>query len=263
MNMDLFSLNDRVVLITGAAGHLGGALAEAAAEAGAHVVLNGRNKSRLDSLAARLNGAGSVAVSRGDLTRDAYLKSLVSLVQKTYGRLDVILNNAYDSKTALLENTSRQDFRKKTDVGLIAPFRLVQIALPILRKTARKSKQSVSVINMASMYGSVSPDPRLYARSGQNSPPFYGAVKGGLLQLTRYLSVHLAPDNIRVNAISPGPFPSTVKNRKFIANLKNNVPMNRIGTPDELKGAFLFLASEASSYVTGINLPVDGGWTAW
>ena len=261
--MSIFSLKGRVVLITGAAGHLGSAFAEAAAEAGAHVVLNGRNQSRLEFLAARLSGAGSVATSVGDLTRDAYLNSLVSLVRKRYGRLDVILNNAYDPKPATLTSTSIHDFEMKTRVGLIAPFRLVQIALPLLRKTAVQTKQSVSVINMASMYGSVSPDPRLYGSSGQNSPPFYGAVKGGLLQLTRYLSVHLAPDNIRVNAISPGPFPANLKNRTFISKLKNRVPMNRIGTPDELKGAFLFLASEASSYVTGINLPVDGGWTAW
>ena len=261
--MDMFALRDRVVLITGAAGHLGGAFAEAAAEAGAHVILNGRKKSRLDAIAARLTGAASVAISRGDLTDDAYLKSLVRFVRTKYGRLDVVLNNAYESKTARLESASTRDFQKKIAVGMIAPFRLVQIALPLLRATAKKTRRSVSVINMASMYGSVSPDPRLYGDSGQNSPPYYGAVKGGLLQLTRYLAVHLAPDNIRVNAISPGPFPASLKDRRFIGGLKNRVPMNRIGTPDELKGAFLFLASDASSYVTGINLPVDGGWTAW
>jgi NAD(P)-dependent dehydrogenase (short-subunit alcohol dehydrogenase family) len=116
------------------------------------------------------------------------------------------------------------------------------------------------------MYGMVSPDPRIYGNSGQNNPPFYGAAKGALLQLTRYAACHLASHKIRVNAISPGPFPAgnlQESNPAFYKELCNKNPMNRIGHPDELAGAILFLASDAASFVTGINLPVDGGWTAW
>jgi NAD(P)-dependent dehydrogenase (short-subunit alcohol dehydrogenase family) len=116
------------------------------------------------------------------------------------------------------------------------------------------------------MYGHVSPDPRLYGESGLNSAPWYGAAKGGLIQLTRYLACHLAPERIRVNAISPGPFPRTeisAGKSDFIQRLEQKVPMGRIGMPEEIAGPLLFLASDASSYVTGINLPVDGGWTAW
>jgi NAD(P)-dependent dehydrogenase (short-subunit alcohol dehydrogenase family) len=116
------------------------------------------------------------------------------------------------------------------------------------------------------MYGSVSPDPSIYGGSGANSPPYYGAAKAGLIQLTRYLAVHLAHLRIRVNCISPGPFPAPrylESDADFHEKLKARTPMGRTGDPDELRGPVLFLASGASSYVTGINLAVDGGWTAW
>ena len=116
------------------------------------------------------------------------------------------------------------------------------------------------------MYAQVSPDPGLYGASGLNNPPFYGPAKAGLTQMTRYLATHLAEKQIRVNSISPGPFPNPQiqeKKADFVENLAEKTPMKRIGMPNEIKGAVTFLASDASSYVTGINLPVDGGWTAW
>jgi NAD(P)-dependent dehydrogenase (short-subunit alcohol dehydrogenase family) len=112
----------------------------------------------------------------------------------------------------------------------------------------------------------VSPDPAIYGDSGKNNPPFYGAAKAGLIQLTRYLAVHLAKRGVRVNSVSPGPFPppsiATVS-PEFHAELCRKTPMGRIGAAEELAGPVLFLLSDASTYVTGIDLPVDGGWTAW
>lgn len=116
------------------------------------------------------------------------------------------------------------------------------------------------------MYGSVSPDPSIYGTSGLNNPPYYGAAKAGLIQLTRYAACHLAADRIRVNCISPGPFPSPQaleRDPGFHGRLNAKNPMRRTGEPAELAGPLLFLASDASSYVTGTNLAVDGGWTAW
>ena len=116
------------------------------------------------------------------------------------------------------------------------------------------------------MYGTVSPDPAIYGHSGANNPPSYGAAKAGMIQLTRYAACHLAADKVRVNCISPGPFPVEEyleRDPAFREQLSRKNPMHRIGDPSELTGPLLFLASDASSYVTGINLPVDGGWTAW
>jgi NAD(P)-dependent dehydrogenase (short-subunit alcohol dehydrogenase family) len=123
-----------------------------------------------------------------------------------------------------------------------------------------------SVVNIASMYGHVSPDPAIYGDSGQNSPPYYSAAKAALIHYTRYAAVHLAPDRVRVNAISPGPFPPMrFRDEKpdFYAQLVKKVPMGRIGMAEDMVGPLVFLASPHAQYVTGTNLCVDGGWTAW
>jgi gluconate 5-dehydrogenase len=116
------------------------------------------------------------------------------------------------------------------------------------------------------MYGSVSPQPEVYRDAPQfHNPPAYGAAKAALLQLTRYSACHLAAHGIRVNSVSPGPFPAPAvqANEAFVEELTARVPLGRIGQPGELVGAVVFLLSDAASYVTGANLPVDGGWTAW
>jgi len=123
-----------------------------------------------------------------------------------------------------------------------------------------------SIVNISSMYGMVSPDPSLYADTGANNPAHYGATKAGLIQLTRYLACHIAKQGIRVNSISPGPFPKIAEDpagSQFIKALESKVPMGRIGQPEEVAGPVTFLLSGAASYVNGANIPVDGGWTAW
>lgn len=256
----LFKLAGRVAFLSGAAGHLGAAMAEALAGAGAFVLLNGRNYDRLKDLEAKLTGRGLGAracpfdVADGK-TVEEYFRSVMA----EFGRLDILVNNAYSGKAATVEHATAADFAFAYDIGVTAAFRCVQAALPALR-----AAEGASVINIASMYGMVSPDPRVYdGDSGMNNPPFYGAAKGALIQLTRYLACHLAADKIRVNAISPGAFPPDTVAPKFRSRLEEKVPMARLGRPDELRGVIVFLASSASAYVTGINLPVDGGWTAW
>jgi NAD(P)-dependent dehydrogenase (short-subunit alcohol dehydrogenase family) len=120
--------------------------------------------------------------------------------------------------------------------------------------------------DVASMYGTVSPDPRIYGASGSNNPPFYGAAKAGLIQLTRYLACHLAASNIRVNSVSPGAFPPDSIRRNqpdFHAELCAKTPLGRIGVPREVAEPIVFLLGAAASYITGANLPIDGGWTVW
>jgi NAD(P)-dependent dehydrogenase (short-subunit alcohol dehydrogenase family) len=260
-----FSLDGRVALVTGAAGHLGQAMAEALAEAGARVLLNGRTQGNLEALRDRLRRAGAKAdVITADITNEAATGEAMRSVASAYGRLDVLVNNAYAATPGNLATATSADFARSYDIAVTAAFHLVQQGRDLLAAAGRDTG-SASVINVASMYATVSPDPGIYGAVPPN-PPFYGPAKAGLLQLTRYLACHLAAARIRVNAISPGPFPApkvAEANPDFMRSLEGKVPLGRIGQPEDLKGAIIFLASDASRYVTGINLPVDGGWTAW
>lgn len=257
-----FLLDGRTALITGAAGHLGSAMARAFAEAGAHVILNGRRPGPLETFRDELTAKGLTAsLAPFDImdgpARDKALASVA--------RLDVLVNNAYTGRPGTIASADANDFPRAFASGVEAAFACVRAALPALR-TAAAAVGQASVINVSSMYGHVSPDPALYGASGLNSPPWYGAAKGGLLQLTRYLACHLASERIRVNALSPGPFPRPeIRGERpdFVARLEGKTPLARIGEAHEIAGPALFLASDAASYVTGVNLPVDGGWTAW
>lgn len=263
----LFRLDDRVAFVTGAAGHLGSSFATALCEAGAEVILNGRNVEKLEQLAKQLQAKGyKASVSAFDITQESARQENLEKIERDYKRLDIIVNNAYKGSAGTVQSATVKDFEEAYEICVIAAFHFIQLALPLLKETALYNPGGTSIINIASMYGTISPDPSIYGNSGQNNPPYYGAAKAALIQLTRYTACHLAPFNIRVNSISPGAFPSSKiedSDPLFHDKLSQKNPMNRIGLPDELKGALLFLASDASSYVTGINLPVDGGWTAW
>src|SRR5579864_285550 len=262
-----FRLDGRVALLTGAAGHLGRFMAQALAQAGAHVVLNGRNSAALEALLQEISGRGvACSIACFDVTDESAVREHVARIAKTHGRLDVLVNNASSGSPGTLETAKATDFEQIYRVNVIGAFQLLQCALPILREAASHRQGGASVVNISSMYGSVSPDPAIYGTSGANSPPYYGAAKAALLQFTRYAACHLAADRIRVNCISPGPFPAErylQRDPDFAGRLQAKTPMRRTGDPSELQGPLLFLASDASSYVTGVNLAVDGGWTAW
>lgn len=262
----LFRLDGRVALVTGAAGYLGRSISSILAEAGAHVLLNGRS-AKVTELAFELKERGlKASTAVFDVTEKVEVEAAIKRVGTEYGRLDILVNNAYSGRTGTVETATGDDFRAAYEIAVTAAFRLVQVSQPLLETAARNNPGGAAVLNIASMYGTVSPDPALYGESGMNNPPFYGAAKGGLIQLTRYLACHLAGSKIRVNSISPGPFPPpeiAVQKPDFFKGLCRKNPMGRIGDPDELRGPVLLLASDAGSYITGVNLPVDGGWTAW
>ena len=180
-----------------------------------------------------------------------------------FGRLDVLVNNAHSGKTGTLESARAEDYSNAFAVSVQSMAELVRKALPLMRQAVSESGQA-SVINISSMYGMVSPDPSIYGDSGHNSPPYYGAAKAAILQYTRYAAVHLAEEKIRVNAISPGPFPKARVSQtmpELWDTLNRKSPMKRVGQPQEIGGAAVFLASDAASYVTGQCLAVDGGFT--
>jgi NAD(P)-dependent dehydrogenase (short-subunit alcohol dehydrogenase family) len=261
-----FRLDERVCFLSGATGHLGRFMAETLAAAGAHVLVNGRNVEKVEELVRTLRSSGWQASSAAfDVTDEGAIQSWVERTEREHRRLDVIVHNATSGRPGTFAEIQALDFEQVYKINVVAGFQLLKAALPLLRNSARLTA-GASVINISSMYGIVSPDPSIYGTSGANNPPSYGPAKAGMLQLTRYAACHLAPDHIRVNCLSPGPFPSRQfleRDPEFNSRLRAKVPMGRTGNPNELQGPLLFLASDASSFVTGINLPVDGGWTAW
>jgi NAD(P)-dependent dehydrogenase (short-subunit alcohol dehydrogenase family) len=261
---ELFSLQGKRVLITGATGYLGTAMVQAMAEAGAHVLVNSRSEQKADALVQTLLQAGLSAESAAFDIRDEEAINAFVLEQEEQA-IHVLINNAYAGGAGSIESATAGNYAESYDVTLLASHHLLQALLPNLRQAATEDG-GASVINIASMYGMVSPDLRVYASKTGANPPFYGAAKAALLQWTRYAACEFGVENIRVNAISPGPFPSEQvqeNNPDFIRLLENKVPMGRIGQAHELQGAIVFLASSASSYVNGTNLVVDGGWTSW
>jgi NAD(P)-dependent dehydrogenase (short-subunit alcohol dehydrogenase family) len=263
--MSLFDLNDKVVLLTGATGYLGQTLAWGIARAGAKVVIHGRSQDKVDQLRQQMQSEGlSVQGLTFDLNNHNQVKIQIEKVMEKNKTLDVLINNAYQGSAKSLENSTVEDFDNSLSSAVSANHYLIQQLLPFLKNAGKED--GASIINIASMYALVSPKPQIYGNSGMNNPPYYGAAKAALIQFTRYLACHLAPENIRVNSISPGAFPPdrvTDNHPQFHQALNEQVPLNRVGRPDELIGPVAFMASNASSYVTGTNLVVDGGWTAW
>lgn len=259
--MSALTLEDKHILITGASGYLGTAICHQLAGASAHLLINGRSAEKLQVLAEAIEKSGGKATPVvGDVTNEADQESIVDQISRTFGKLDGLVNNAYAGAVGTIESATTDQMRASLEVNLVAPFSLIQRLLPLLKKP-----EASSIVNVASMYGMVSPDGRIYGDSESNNPPFYGAGKAGLIQLTRYLGCNLATKHIRVNAISPGPFPQPsikVDNPEFYAKLAAKVPMERVGVADEVGGAVQFLLSDAASYITGVNIPIDGGWTA-
>lgn len=262
--VQIFSAQGKTALVTGATGYLGSAMAFILAEAGAHVLVNSRSQERGEALVKNLVAAGhSAEPAIFDVTDRLGIEKFFSDLQ---GKpLHILINNAYVGGGGSIELSRADAYVGSYDVTLIAAHNLLIAALPALRKAVQQDGDA-SVINLASMYAMVSPDQRIYASPSGANPPFYGAAKAALLQWTRYAACEFGPEGIRVNSLSPGPFPSQsvqAGNPDFIRKLANKVPMGRIGQSDEIKGPTLFLASSASSFVNGSNIVIDGGWTCW
>jgi len=263
----LFDLTGRTALITGAGGSLGSQIAMGLARYGVRVVLWGRSLDTLEELAAQIIRLGGEAlVQQVDLFNDEQLSKTLDRFKEQNAEVDILINSAYSGDGGSCESASNDDFSKAYQIAVVSAFRIIQSLRPLLRSATISRVGGSSVINIASMYGVVSPDLRVYDRTENANPPFYGAAKAGLIQLTRYMACEFASENIRVNSISPGPFPNKkvrTDNPLFCKQLAGRVPLGRLGNPMEMIGPVLFLASDASSYVTGTNLIVDGGWTAW
>jgi len=262
---ELMRLDGRVALVTGGAGHIGRALCDALAELGAAVAVWDIHPERTTEFAASVtNRYGTRAFGcMVDLAQEESLRGAWQRTADWAGRLDILVNcAAYVGTSGLtgwattFDQQSVPTWRQALEVNLTAPFALVQLAAPMLRESGHGS-----VINVASIYGVVGPNYSLYEGTALGNPGAYAASKGGLIQLTRWLSTTLAPQ-VRVNCISPGGI-ERGQNEQFQERYTALTPLKRMGREEDLKGAVAFLASDLSAYVTGQNLMVDGGWTAW
>lgn len=273
--LERFSLKGRVVVITGASGLLGRQHAITVAEAGGTPVLLDIDLSRVEAQAEELRAMGHPGALplKADVTEVASLQAALAAVLATLGRVDALVNNAannpkMESGTAdtgwmRFENLPLSIWNQDIAVGLTGAFLCSQVF-----GTHMAAHGGGVIVNIASDLSLISPDQRLYRQPGlpENAQPVksvtYSVVKTGLIGLTRYLATYWAPSGVRVNAISPG----GVENHQpgeFIAKLTALIPAGRMAQVDEYKGAMLFLLSDASSYMTGTNLVVDGGRTVW
>lgn len=253
-------LDGRVVLVVGGAGHVGAAVAAGCLDAGARVVIADLDQSLGASQAAAAGEA--MRFEHVDLESESETRDLVPRTLRHWGRLDVIVHAAAivgtSGKIGWLSSFETQTFdiwRRALEVNLTAPVVLTQAAVPALKETRG------NVIFIGSIYGVVGPDLRLYEGTGMGSPAAYAASKGGLAQMTRWLSTVLAPA-IRVNAVSLGGL-ARGQDPRFVKAYVDRTPLGRMGTEDDAVGAVVFLASDAAAWITGQNLIVDGGWTAW
>jgi NAD(P)-dependent dehydrogenase (short-subunit alcohol dehydrogenase family) len=258
MAQHLFRLDGKTAFVSGSRGHLGAIMTRALCAAGAHVIVNGRDDAALALFEADLRQQGfSVSRAAFDVADTAAARAFFAGLK----RLDILVNNAVAMQVKGFAALTGEDFAATYASSVTASFEAVRSALPAL-KAAVAADGEASVINIASMYGAVSPDARLYDDPAGQSPFHYGPAKAGLLQLTRHLAAELGPQKIRVNALVPGPFPAKVE-AAFADRLASRTMLGRLGRAEEIAGPLLFLASPASSFVTGSALNVDGGWTAW
>lgn len=257
---DLFDLTGRVALITGGSGYLGQSLSRALAEAGATVVVGSREKNRAQQVIDNLptpRGAVHQAVVL-DQMDEASLNAGFDAAVAAAGTVDILINNGQQGHALDLTNVTAEAFSK--DLQNATGYFLLSRRF---RDHVVARKSTGSIVMIGSMYGVVGSYPDAYDGICVASPVQYHALKGGIIHMTRHLAVYWAKDGVRVNCLSPGPFPSEKAPQAMVERLKKKNPMGRMGVPHELKGPLLMLVSDAGSYVTGQNLLVDGGWTAW
>ena len=268
----LFDLNNKNIVITGSSGLLGSQYANILAAAGANLILLDidikKNKKLEEDLVKKYkNKSRSYKI---DISNQKEVKKLSKVILTHFKKIDGLINNAaYTSKGAKVnsdnnfngkfENFPLSVWQQSLDINLSGAFFCSQAFGEIMSK----QKKGV-IVNIASTYGLVGADQRIYGKSGLNLPVSYAASKGGIVNLTRYLAAYWHGKNIRVNTLSPGGVEDTTyQGKNFIKKYSERTILKRMAKKDEYNGAMLFLISDASSYMTGANLVVDGGWTAW
>lgn len=250
----LFNFSDKVVLITGATGQLGRKLCESYLSLGCKVI-------GLD-LKTSINQIDNIEYYDVNISIQSEVQNVMRNIFDKYSRIDILINNAGVSTFEPFEQREEEKFDWVMDVNLKGTFWCHQAYINEFDRT--KSSKGV-IINVASFYGVISPDFRLYSEGDRKNSEVYGATKAGVIQMTKYFAVHLADRHIRVNAISPGGIfnPASPQTDEFIQNYSYRCPMKRMANAEEMIGGVVYLSSEAASYTTGQNLVIDGGMSSW
>jgi 2-deoxy-D-gluconate 3-dehydrogenase len=269
-----FDLNGRVSVVTGGAGLLGAEFCRTLAEGGSAVAVLDLNAAAAEQLAAALCKDGYQAKGYGtDITSPDSVQALVASVVKDFGRLDILVNSAaldpkFDASASQkgiapgsFEDYPLEQWNSALNVNLTGMFLITQACVRPMLEQGRKG----SIINICSTYGLNGPDQRIYIKDDKRvafKPVYYTVTKAGVMGFTKYLAAYYAGTEIRVNALTPGGVFSNHEDY-FVKNYSAKTILGRMARKDEMNGALLFLASDASSYMTGNNIVVDGGWTAW
>jgi 2-deoxy-D-gluconate 3-dehydrogenase len=272
--LDKFNLNGRVAVVTGGVGLLGVEFCRTLAEAGAAAIVVDLDSEKCAAVANSLTQAGYRALAAPtDITQPDSVNALVEKVLSVYGRLDILVNSAaldpkFDPDAAAhgiapgnFEDYPLEQWNAALNVNLTGMFLVTQACVRPMLAQGKKG----SIINICSTYGLNGPDQRIYIKNGKRvafKPVYYTTTKAGVMGFTRYLAAYYAGTEIRVNALTPG---GVFNNHEdyFVQNYSAKTILGRMAKKDEMNGALLFLASDASSYMTGNNVVVDGGWTAW
>ena len=265
----IFDLNNKSIILTGSAGRLGTNFAHVLSNAGANVILIDINKKDNEKLAKNISKKYNTKpfACTVDITKKEELMNISSKIIKKYGTVDGLINNAFFSprtdpkKSAMnFEEYQLDLWHKVLSVNLTGVFLCSQE----FGKKMIKQKNGGVIVNISSIYGINGADQRIYENSGLNSPPSYAASKGGIVNLTKFLAAYWNKKNIRVNTMTlGGVLDTSYMTKKFIKNYSDKTILGRMAQKDEYNGALLFLLSNASSYMTGANLILDGGWSAW
>lgn len=256
MYNDLFSCKGRTAIVTGGAGLIGRGIVKALHEFGAEVYIADIDKNKADELIRDI----SVKYIYLDIASDDSIQKALAEVIKNSGKIDILVNCAYPRTKdwgMKFEDIPFASWKTNVDNHLGGYFLCCQKAAEQM-----KAKGGGAIINLSSIYGVVAPDFSIYEGTEMTMPAAYSAIKGGIISLTRYIATYYGSYNVRANSISPGGIFDN-QPKSFVEKYTKKTPLKRMGAPDDVIGAAIFLASDASSYITGQNILIDGGWTAW
>lgn len=250
-------LVDKNVVITGGYGHLGKAISLSLAHYGAKVYVAARSEEKFQEAFQDEEKKTNIHFLEMDISNPKSIQSAFEKLGEMGIRIDGLINNAFYAKGQSPTDMTMDDFTHTLEGSLSSVFEVTKHALSYLRNGS-------SIVNVSSMYGMVAPDFMAYKTAPEYlNPPHYGAAKAGVIQLSKYYASFLGGKGIRVNTVTPGPFPSDVvqENKEFLKALEERTLLGRVGTPEDLAGIFCFLLSDAAGFITGQNFVVDGGWT--
>jgi NAD(P)-dependent dehydrogenase (short-subunit alcohol dehydrogenase family) len=264
MNKTEFSLKGKNIVLTGAAGYLGSKYAEGLSKFGANVILVDVDQNKSEKMKKALEkkyNTNPLAV-KVDVSNKKSVKKMIKKICRNYDKIDVLINNAFyqeskKEKTSNFENFSLDAWNKSIKVNLTGTLICCQEVGKIMKK-----QKNGNIINISSVYGLKGADQRIYENSGLNSTIAYAATKSAILNMTRYLASYWHEYGIRVNSLSLGGV-ERGQDKKFIKKYSEKTIIGRMAKQDEYVGAIIFLSSNSSSYMTGSNLVIDGGWTSW